>query len=59
MKYLITGGLGFIGSNIATLLSHNNQEVVILDNLDPMYGATHLILMMLPKIILELLMVVS
>ena len=38
MKYLITGGLGFIGSNIATLLSHNNQEVVILDNLDPMYG---------------------
>jgi len=38
MKYLITGGLGFIGSNIATLLSHDNQKVIILDNLDPMYG---------------------
>ena len=37
MKVLITGGLGFIGSNLATILSRDN-EVVILDNLNPLYG---------------------
>jgi len=33
MKFVITGGAGFIGSNIAKLLVKNNHKVVILDNL--------------------------
>jgi UDP-glucose 4-epimerase len=32
MKYLITGGAGFIGSNIAARLVENGEEVRILDN---------------------------
>ena len=33
-KYLITGGAGFVGSNIAFALKHNYEcEVVVLDNL--------------------------
>lgn len=32
MKYIITGGAGFIGSNLALKLSHEH-EVIILDNL--------------------------
>ena len=32
MKYLITGGAGFIGSNLAIKLSKNNK-VTIVDNL--------------------------
>ena len=33
MKYLITGGAGFVGSHIAENLVKQNNEVVILDNL--------------------------
>ncbi len=33
MKYIVTGGAGFIGSHIVENLVQNNQEVVILDNL--------------------------
>ena len=33
MKYVVTGGAGFIGSAIAKLLVKNNHEVVIVDNL--------------------------
>ncbi|AOR24753.1 NAD-dependent epimerase/dehydratase family protein [Clostridium taeniosporum] len=33
MKILITGGAGFIGSNIADLLIEENHEIVIVDNL--------------------------
>ncbi|MEI7856627.1 MAG: SDR family oxidoreductase [Methanomicrobiales archaeon] len=33
MRYLVTGGAGFIGSHIADFIIHNNHEVVILDNL--------------------------
>jgi CDP-paratose 2-epimerase len=33
MKYLITGGCGFLGSNIAARLIANNDEVVIFDSL--------------------------
>ena len=33
MKYLITGGCGLLGSNLATELLRNNEELVILDNL--------------------------
>ncbi len=37
-KVLITGGLGFIGSNIAHKLIHLDANVTILDNLAPLYG---------------------
>ena len=33
MKYLITGGAGFIGSHLTDLLRERDDEVVILDNL--------------------------
>ena len=33
MRYVVTGGAGFIGSAIAKLLVKNNHEVVIVDNL--------------------------
>ena len=33
MKYLVTGGAGFIGSNIVKLLVKNGHEVFIVDNL--------------------------
>jgi UDP-glucose 4-epimerase len=33
MKYVITGGAGFIGSNIAKLLVKNSHDVIIIDNL--------------------------
>jgi UDP-glucose 4-epimerase len=33
MKILVTGGAGFIGSNIADALIERGYEVVILDNL--------------------------
>ena len=37
-KILITGGLGFIGSNLAERLVDLNSKVIILDALLPMYG---------------------
>ena len=33
MKFLVTGGAGFIGSHLAKFLIKNNHEVVIIDNL--------------------------
>lgn len=33
MKYLITGGCGFLGSNIAHKLLQNKQQLLIFDNL--------------------------
>lgn len=33
MKYLVTGGAGFIGSHLTDSLIDNNHEVVIIDNL--------------------------
>ncbi len=38
MRVLITGGLGFIGSNLATILSNTDNKVTIIDNLNPLYG---------------------
>ena len=40
MRILITGGLGFLGSNLATKLSFENHDIIILDNLDPLYGGS-------------------
>src|SRR5574343_468892 len=38
---LITGGLGFIGSNLAHELVKRGAKVTILDNLSPLYGGNH------------------
>ena len=35
MKILITGGLGFIGSRLATSLLHRGHDVVLVDSLSP------------------------
>jgi len=32
VKYVVTGGAGFIGSNLVDLLLDNNHEVIVLDN---------------------------
>ena len=37
MKALVTGGAGFIGSNIVKLLIENNYEVTVIDNLSSGY----------------------
>src|SRR5947208_12228353 len=37
-KVLITGGMGFIGSNLARRLIDQGAEVVLVDNLIPEYG---------------------
>lgn len=37
-KVLITGGAGFIGSNLAHMLVSHGAHVTILDNLAPLYG---------------------
>ncbi|WP_320664924.1 NAD-dependent epimerase/dehydratase family protein [Prochlorococcus sp. MIT 1223] len=38
MNILITGGLGFIGSNLAKKLIKDNNKITIIDNLIPEYG---------------------
>ena len=38
-KVLVTGGLGFIGSNLAIELVKLGSNVVVVDNLDPTGGA--------------------
>src|SRR3989442_1877875 len=37
---LLTGGLGFIGSNLARRLADLNASIVLVDNLIPEYGGT-------------------
>ena len=38
MKILITGGLGFIGSNLARRLVNESHDVTLVDSLIPQYG---------------------
>ena len=40
-KVLITGGLGFIGSNLARRLVSLNADVTLVDSLIPIYGGNH------------------
>jgi UDP-glucose 4-epimerase len=40
-RVLITGGLGFIGSNLARALVAAGADVVLVDSLAPMYGGNH------------------
>ncbi len=42
MKYLITGGCGFLGSNIASKILQNGDELVIYDNLSRIGGEQNL-----------------
>ena len=37
-RILITGGLGFIGSNLAHALSRYDAEITLVDRLIPEYG---------------------
>ena len=37
-RVLITGGLGFLGSNLIQELLKQDAVVSIIDNLDPLYG---------------------
>ncbi len=33
MKYLVTGGAGFIGSNLTNMLIRHNHEIIVIDDL--------------------------
>ena len=38
MKFLVTGGIGFIGTNLVKKLIKLEHEVVAIDNFDPYYS---------------------
>ena len=40
MPYLITGGCGFVGSNIAAHLMERSEDVIVFDNLSFRYSST-------------------
>lgn len=39
MKFLVTGGAGFIGSNLVEQLIQNNHEVTVIDNFNDIYDS--------------------
>ena len=41
MKWIITGGLGFIGIELVKQLLSKNQEVLVIDNLSNSNQITH------------------
>jgi CDP-paratose 2-epimerase len=42
MSYLVTGGCGFVGSNLAAELLRDRQRVIVLDNLSRSGGPANL-----------------
>ena len=40
MRYLITGGAGFIGSNLADKLLLDGHDIVVVDNFNDFYDVT-------------------
>ena len=52
-RVLITGGMGFIGSNLARLLAEAGADILVVDSLNPEYGGNRFNLDGLPNIVLE------
>lgn len=42
VSYLITGGCGFVGSNLATHLIRQSEEVIVFDNLSRVGASANL-----------------
>ena len=49
MKYLITGGAGFIGSHLVEKLLNKNNNIIVLDNGKIVEQGTHKDLIQLDK----------
>ena len=51
MKYLVTGGAGFIGSHLVELLIESDHEVVCVDDLSTGYKSNLSSVIMIKRII--------